>query len=199
MINMRFTHTILAATFFLAVPGIAIAAEKKAAPSSGKHDTNKPIAINSDSLEVYQQENRAVFIGHVVAVHDDVHLKADKMTVHYHQSGEKDKAKTANDGAQGGIERIDVDGNVFMSTPEETASGSTGVYQVADKVIDLRDNVVLTRGKNVLKGDHLVYNMETGKSVVTSGQNVAQPADGKTPAKKERVRALFVPDKEDKK
>ena len=190
MIDMRALSLILITTL-IAAP--------VAASAEGKHDTNKPIAINSDSLEVYQQENRAVFAGHVVAVQGDVHLKSDKMTVHYRQSEDKkkdDKKKSDSDGTQGAIERIDVDGNVFMSTPEETASGDTGVYMVSDKTIDLKDNVVLTRGKNVLKGDHLVYNMETGKSVVTSGQgNAPQAPTGK----KERVRALFVPDNDKKK
>ena len=186
MIDMR-AYSFILASFLIAAPMVAHA--------EGKHDTNKPISINSDSLEVYQQENKATFIGHVVAVQGEVHLKADKMTVHYRQQSGGSK-KSDSSGSQGAIDRIEVEGNVFMSTPEETASGDHGVYLVSDKNIDLKDNVVLTRGKNVLKGDHLVYNMETGKSVVSSGKGVATQTSG---GKKERVRALFVPDSEKKK
>ena len=49
--------------------------------------------------------------------------------------------------------------------------------------------IVLTKGKNVLKGDHLVYNMETGKSVVTGADKADLPWE-----KPARVHALFIPD-----
>ena len=159
------------------------------AAADERFNTNQPIEINSDSLEVYQEESRAIFIGNVVAVQGDVRLKADKMTVHYTKAeeGKSSDGKSA-------IDRIEVVGNVFLSTPEETAAGASGVYAVANREINLRDNVVLTRGKNVLKGDQLVYNLNTGKSVISSSGAAVSAKTGK----KERVRALFVPGEEKK-
>ncbi len=164
----------------------------------GKHDNNEPIEITSDALEVFQQENRAVFTGHVVAIQGDVRLKSEKMTVYYKASEEKtagDKTPAADE--KNSIRKIEVEGSVFLSTPEETASGLTGVYDVENHEIRLNDNVVLTRAKNVLKGDHLVYNLETGKSVVTGGATAAEQTAA--PGRKERVRALFVPENKEKK
>ena len=189
MKNNRLLNVFIAVSF--AFSASAYAAD------AGRFKTNQPIEINSDSLEVLQEESRAIFVGNVVAVQGDVRLKSDKMTVHYTQS--KDKAATApkDKGAAEGkssIERIEVEGNVFLTTPEETASGATGLYEVTDKIIHLNDKVVLTRGKNVLKGDHLVYNMNTGKSVISSGSTATAAGAGK----KERVRALFIPGEEKK-
>ncbi len=159
-----------------------------ALPKAGKHDTKKPIEINADTLEVFQQENRAVFTGNVVAIQGAVRLKSDRMNVFYAQAdtqpaNDKSKNKTPS---QGAIDRIEVTGNVFLSTPQETASGTEGEYNVKAEEVRLNGNVVLTRENNVLKGDKLVYSFATGKSQLTAG-GIAQNG------KKERVRALFVP------
>lgn len=167
----------------LALP--AVAATDAPSPAA-KYKSNEPIEITADALEVFQAENRAVFTGHVVAVQGKTKLKSEKMVVHYRPSGEKSIAQ------QDAIKKIEVMGSVFLSTPEETASGATGLYDVENHKIHLNDNVVLTRGKNVLKGDKLTYDFETGKSVVTGGANV------QTGGGKERVRALFIPDEKKK-
>lgn len=145
---------------------------------------NAPIEINADQLEVFQEENRAVFSGHVVAIQGDVRLKAEKMNVFYRQPDEK-----SGKGDQDAIKKIEVQGGVFLATPQETASGSSGVYDVENHAIILNDNVVLTRDKNTLKGDKLKYDFNTGKSTIVGGVKSAQGG------KPERVRALFVPDK----
>lgn len=163
--------------------------------ANNRFDSKQPVEITSDQLEVHQLENVAIFTGNVVAIQNDVRLKSDKMTVHYTSSEEKAAApKPAADNAASTqkqtIKKIDVEGNVFLATPEETASGARGDYDVVGEEIHLYDNVVLTRGANTLKGNQLTYNFTTGRSVITGG-TVAEQGASKG---KERVRALFVPD-----
>ena len=154
-----------------------------ATPSAlSKRGNNEPIEINADTLEVFQEENRAVFTGHVVAIQGDVRLKSEKMNVFYRNTENKEDAQNA-------IKKIDVSGSVFLSTPEETASGNFGTYDVENNKIHLNDNVVLTREKNVLKGNKLTYDMNSGRSVIGGGAKATQGG------KKDRVRALFLPDK----
>jgi lipopolysaccharide export system protein LptA len=149
-------------------------------------DGKKPVEINADQLEVRQEENVAVFTGNVIAVQDDTRLKSDVMTVHYRKKEGEDESA---DPTQGAVERIDVEGNVLLTTPDESASGARGVYNVDTKKVTLLENVVLTRGKNILKGDSLVYDFATGKSVVNS------PKHADDVKKTGRVKALFVPEK----
>lgn len=179
-------------TFFLAAIFAFTCAAAYAASPFGKHDAKTPIEVTSDSLEVMQQQNQAAFTGHVVAIQGDVRLTSDRMVVHYAAADEKKTAgkkdKKDGDNAQGAIKKIDAAGNVFLATPEETASGASGMYDVEHQEIHLNDHVVLTRGKNVLKGDRLVYNFATGRSVISSA------GEAKAGGKKERVRALFVPE-----
>lgn len=157
-----------------------------------KHDSKQPIEVTSDALQVFQEENRAVFTGHVVAIQGDVRLKADTMTVYYRAADKAEDAqkKPTSPAEQNAIKKIDATGDVFLSTPEETASGATGTYDVEAQEIHLNQNVILTRAKNVLKGDKLVYSFATGKSVLTGG---AAPVQGETQTGG-RVRALFVPE-----
>ncbi len=180
----------LVSTIVLICAASAAAAADKAAPKLPTGNSKAPIEINADALEVQQEKNIAVFSGHVVAIQDKMRLKAEKMTVYYRSpDGENKKS------GQDAIRKIEVEGNVFMSTPDETASGLTGVYDVENNHITLNNKVVLTKGKNTLKGDKLVYDMATGKSVVSA----AGAAAGEKGKPKERVRALFVPDEKDKK
>jgi lipopolysaccharide export system protein LptA len=130
-----------------------------------------------------------------VAVQGDVRLTAEKMTVFYRQSGDNAKEQKADSGAAaGGIRKIEVEQNVFLTTPEETASGNSGVYNVENQQIQLHQNVVLTKDKNTLKGDKLTYDFSTGKSVLSS--NGSQPSVNSASGEKgkQRVRALFIPE-----
>jgi len=155
-----------------------------AAPDLVKgHDSSLPVEITSDSLEVHQEDRLAIFEGKVEAVQGDVNLRSDKMVVHY-------KEPEGDEEVDNSVSKIDVLGNVFLSTLEETAKGEKGVFDVEANVITLEGDVMLTRGKNVVKGDHLVYNMATGKSKITSKQ-----VEGKTG----RVRGVFMPEKSDSK
>ena len=163
-----------------------------------------PIEIHSDTLDTVQSENKAVFIGNVIATQGQKKLRSSKMTVLYRGEGEKSQSPATADNADAaqakaksdsaaattgdGIYRIEALGNVVFTTPTETAVGDKGIYDVDTDTIELfGDAVTLTQGKNVLKGTHVVHNMTTGRSVMTSGK----AATGK-PA---RVHGLFVPDK----
>src|SRR5690349_1055058 len=92
------------------------------------HNNKSPIEITSDKLEVFQEENRATFTGHVVAIQGDVRLKADGMTVYYRQQDNGKKKSKDMAGDANAIRKIDAQGGVFLSTPEETASGASGTY-----------------------------------------------------------------------
>ena len=146
-------------------------------PTSGL-DTDKPIEISADSLEVKQDENIAIFTGNVDALQGDIRLRASQLTVHY-RSGEGGEAGV------NAISRIDASGSVFITSGRETAQGEAGVYDVENSLITLIQNVVLTRGENVIRGDRLVLDLATGQTRVDGGES--GPRSGG------RVRSLFVP------
>jgi lipopolysaccharide export system protein LptA len=147
-----------------------------------QHDSTLPIEITADSLEVMQNQQVATFLGNVDAVQGDLVLTSDQLRVHY-RGGSDAAGVTA-----GSIRRIEAMGNVFMSSPEETAQGEFGVYDVDGALLTLEGSVVLTRDENVVRGERLEIDLATGRSQMFAA--VPSTAGG-TPG--QRVKAVFVP------
>ncbi|MCP5362154.1 MAG: lipopolysaccharide transport periplasmic protein LptA [Hyphomicrobiales bacterium] len=139
---------------------------------------SEPIHIEADSLVVRQEDGLAVFEGSVKAVQGPVNIFSDEMTVYY--AGEGPQSING-----GNIKKIAVYGNVRLVTPRETASGNNGTYDVGKDQIELRGNVVLTQGKNVLTGTRLVHDVVSGKSKLLSTTKKGTKAG--------RVKGVFMP------
>ncbi|MBN34786.1 MAG: lipopolysaccharide transport periplasmic protein LptA [Rhodospirillaceae bacterium] len=125
---------------------------------TSRHDSSLPIEIAADSMEVEQSAQIATFLGAVDVKQGDLTLRSDTLIVHYRDNAD------ANDNA---IHLIEVIGNVFFATPNETAQGDSGTYNVDNAVITLIGNVVLTNSDAVMRGDAATMNLETGQSQVT--------------------------------
>ena len=164
----RKNHFLVSAFFALVFFSHSIAQETNP-------DYRLPIEISADALEVQQDKRVAVFTGNVRAIQGNIVLAADKISVEYADDG--DETNT--------IRTIDAEGNVFFSTPTETAEGDFGTYDVMNGIITLNGSVILTQGNNILRGNSLMLNLINGVSRVE-----AAPDDGG------RVRGLFVPKKE---
>lgn len=140
-------------------------------------DTKQPIEITADSLEVLQERQQAIFTGNVLAKQGVVNMRAARMVVYYKQGG-----------ANNNVSKIEAEGDVLFTTPDETAQGSRATYDVDADKIHLLGDITLTRDKNILKGSKLEYNLATGRSIVTGGPAVAGQKSNSG-----RVKGLFVP------
>lgn len=152
------------------------------------HDSGLPIEITADSLEVEQEQQVATFAGNVDAVQGDLVLSADRLLVHYEG---KSSAVGLATGAGSAIRRIDAEGHVILASPEETAEGAFGTYDVPAKLVTLEGSVVLTRGDNVIRGERLVLDLVSGTSRMIGTTATVGVED--TGAPSARVRALFTP------
>ena len=148
-----------------------------------QHNADLPIEINADNLEVQQDKQLAVFRGNVDAKQGDIRLRAQELKVWYRSGGGGAQESSAAADVGGSIVRIDALGQVSVSSPDETARGDVGIYDVAEREITLTGDVVLTRGENVIRGQKLTMDMDTGLSRMQGGGG--------------RVRGLFTPPKKD--
>lgn len=165
-------------TLMLAGPSATAVAQSGL--SDGAFDTSQPLEIQADSLEVQQENQLAIFEGKVEVVQGQIRMRAEKLVVHYSNK------KSQNDDGPTNIRKIDASGKVFLSSPRETAQGDRGTYDVLNKRVDLEGNVVLTQGKNVLRGSTMTLNLVTGKSRVEGGA-ASEGTSG-------RVKGIFVPE-----
>ncbi|HEX9646280.1 MAG TPA: LptA/OstA family protein [Alphaproteobacteria bacterium] len=156
------------------------------APAQFEADSNAPVEITSDAMEWLNTQRIAIARGNADAIQGRYHLHAEVLTAHLNQASGETLDR---------IRLIEAEGNVRLTTPQETASGKTGVYDVERKVATLEGEVVLTQGDNVLRGERLVMNLETGRSTLV-GAPEAAPVTAAGPGGG-RVKAIFTPDNQD--
>ncbi|KAB1075711.1 LptA/OstA family protein [Methylobacterium planeticum] len=173
----------------------AAPAKKEASPLGALGGGGKePIKIDADRLDVFDRENKAVFVGNVVAVQGDSTIRCSTMTVHYKRGKDAKDAKKGDAPAadeaekpaekaamgENGIQKVECAGPVTVVQKDQVATGDNAVFDQAAKRIVLTGNVVLSQCQNVTRGSRLVYDMGTGRA------NMDPVAGG-------RVSALFVP------
>jgi len=144
---------LLAASFFLATGATAASAEQTSGLDIGRHDSSAPISVSSDNMSADMQTKIVTYTGNVIITQADFKLRADKVNVHI---------------VNGKASVIDGAGNVLFTSTSGNASGDTGVYDLNTKNITLDGKVVLTKEKNVMRGTHLVMNMDTGLASLTA-------------------------------
>jgi lipopolysaccharide export system protein LptA len=121
----------------------------------------EPIQIESDKLEVREAENIAVFSGNVSVTQGPTVLKSGRMTVFYAKDGGSAATGSSN------IERLEVDGKVYVKSDNQIATGDKGVFDMKTEVLVMSGKeVVLSEGANVLTGCKLTVQMKSGRAQV---------------------------------
>ncbi len=153
-----------------------------------------------DSLEYWEKKQIAVARGNAVAVSNDRRITGDVLTAHFveakavpaparpsrptAQNGRATPVAARSDGGMR-LQRLEGFGNVHVSTATDIVRADRGVYNADTNIAMMSNNVRITRGQNQLDGDFAEVNLTTGIS------RLLTRADGKD----QRVRALFVPEK----
>jgi lipopolysaccharide export system protein LptA len=152
---MRMRRTILIAIAAAATAG-AVQAQQPVSALKG-HDSNAPVDVVADRIEVQDRADRAIFAGNVHVTQGNLTLDTARLTVAYASSG----------GIQ--IQRLDASGGVAVKSPSETAHGDFGVYDLDRKLITLVGNVQLNRGDSQIIGSRLVIDLNSGRAVIDGG------------------------------
>ncbi|PST23311.1 LPS ABC transporter substrate-binding protein LptA [Rhizobium sp. JAB6] len=143
---------------------------------------DQPIQIESDKLEIHDQESQAVFTGNVKVVQGTTTMQAGKMTVFYKkkQAGDAKQsdnpvakaAKEQNQSLVSGDANIDhilVTDKVYLVSGTQTATAEDGSFDMTNQLAILKGKkVVLTDGPNVFTGCQLTVHMATGEAQLDS-------------------------------
>lgn len=154
-----------AASLFVLAAGLALVsvpagAQQTTSRMKGMQLSNdQPIQIQSDKLEIQDQQNKAEFTGNVKVVQGTTTLQAGKMIVFYKSGGGSVASGDAD------IEKIDVSGKVYLKSGTQEATADTGTFNLVNETLLLKgDKVVLSEGKNVFVGCQLAVTMRTGEA-----------------------------------
>lgn len=155
---MTMRRTLLAATAAAALAGLAALAHAQEPVSALKgHDSDAPVDVSAQRIEVQDRADRAIFAGDVRVTQGALTLNTQRLTVAYQSAG----------GIQ--IQRLDASGGVTVRSPSETARGDFGVYDLRRKLITLVGGVTLTRGGSRISGSRLVIDLNSGRAVIDGG------------------------------
>ena len=152
---------------------------------------DQPIKIEAASLEMRDKKKEATFAGNVKVVQGDTTMTSKTLVVFYDSTptpaaaapaaNSKAAAKSATiqsatpgPGGSSSIRRLEARGSVVVTQKDQVVTGETAVFETKTNLITMLGGVVLTQGKNVLRGDRLMVDMTTGVSRVESDSGRVQ-------------------------
>jgi len=191
---MRLVPTLLVVAALMA-PALAAPPAANGPPNALQgfsKNKDEPVHIEAAKLEVRDKDKVATFSGDVRVKQGDTAMRCNSLVVFYEQNDDKPAAGQAKGqsmqaaspgpGGQQKIKRLEARGGVVVTQKDQTATGDLGTFDMKSNTVTLTGNVVMTQGKNVLRGDRLVVDLTSGVSRVESGKN------GNS-----RVQGLFIP------
>ncbi|NPB04976.1 MAG: hypothetical protein GXO08_01150 [Aquificae bacterium] len=105
------------------------------------------------------EKDRIIYKGDVkVTTESGKEIRCDRLTVYLSPEGK--------------VERIVAAGGVIYKDKKYTATGDLMTYYPKKKEVILEGNAVVKTDRGVLKGDRIVYNIETGSVDVQSRSSV---------------------------
>jgi lipopolysaccharide export system protein LptA len=150
-----------------------------AAPKQQGPGKEVPLHITATRLEADQTKGMVIFSGSVKAVYGDATLYSDQLQVYFKPKPESPKGtptppqeKTGQSllgdvGAEK-LDRIVAKGNVRMVQEDRVATGNEAIYYKDRDEVVLTGNPQLWRAENTLKGERIIFNLETKKVLVES-------------------------------
>jgi lipopolysaccharide export system protein LptA len=197
-LSKRISHGACVAAFLLAMIGAGDASAQNTvtgvpnAMQGFSQNRDQPIQIESATLEMRDKKKEATFAGNVKVVQGDTTMTSKTLVVFYDsapapaaptpaanvkaaKSAPPIPAASPGPGGSQSIRRLEARGNVVVTQKDQIVTGETAVFDTKTNLVTmLGAPVVLTQGKNVLRGDRLMVDMTTGVSRVESDSGRVQ-------------------------
>jgi lipopolysaccharide export system protein LptA len=150
-------------------------------------NSKEPISIDANKLNYYDKEQKAVYTGNVVAIQGDSKLTCSVLTIFLAKTDAPaagvpaPAAPAAAPAAATGssqVKHMEATGPVTVISKTQVATGDRGAYDKEQNKVWLFDNVTLSDGGNVTKGDKLTYDLTTGEAIVEGGRVQGQFIQG---------------------
>lgn len=174
-------------------------------------DSSEPVNIESDNLDVRDNQNIAIFTGNVVAVQGNTTLRSEKLTIYYSPNKPGQNGTQANgQQAQSNAQKPAASSSAPAQNGQPAASGKN--ESAAGRKIDKLDavgHVIVTSKDQRATGARGIFDlvantmtMTGGDVVLTQGGNVIHGTrlfsdrntnETRVEGGKQRVRGLFIP------
>jgi len=119
-----------------------------------QQDTDAPIDVTSQRLDVDDNANTALFTGDVVAIQDTMTLYAPWVKVFYKED-------------QSGISHMIAKDGVTLIQGDEAAEGEDAVYDLQAETIVMTGDVLVTQRLSAIASDKMTVNLDDGTALMT--------------------------------
>ena len=144
------------------LPAPAQTVDATAATQESK--TPRNVDIEADTMEILDEQKKAVFKGKVKAVRGKVTLNCDTLVVTYTEEPDaKGEKKTE-------VTFLDASGNVVIVSGTQTVTGKTANMDVKANKLWVKGGAKVVQGKTVMNGEQLFVDLNTNKSEMTGGR-----------------------------
>ena len=120
-------------------------------------EETSPVDITSDEMQWNDNERVAYAIGNAIAIQGNRKIKADKLIVYL------EKNNATNE-----IILIKAEGNIIFTSMDEIATGKIATYDFVKNNIIIENNVTLKKNDNIMRGELLEMDLNTGISQISS-------------------------------
>lgn len=135
----------------LLVNGLAQAQDFSGA-FAGMQQSDEPIQIESDRLEVKDKKGIALFTGNVNVVQGTTILKASKLKVIYSRG---------SGGPNGNLKYLEASGKIAVRSGDQRVTANKGEFNMEKQTVRLSGDVIITQGTNVISGCILEVDLDT--------------------------------------
>ena len=149
-----------------AAPALAIALLGAPLLAQSSHNSDAPVDVEADRLEVQDNAHKAVFAGNVRVRQQEMTLTADRVVALYSGNIASSRPSGGGKAAPPKITRLDAAGNVVVTRPGEIAKGNYAIDDLNAKLITMIGNVSLDRNGSIVRGGRLVIDQNTNRATV---------------------------------
>ena len=133
---------------------------KKDVHSTINQGKEKIKIFSPEGIQIDQIQKTLTTLGKTTIYHQGNTLKSDKMVAYY--TNDKNNK----------IEKIIATGHVSVDNGKQRITGNAGTYYPSTKKIFMEENVVLSQGDNMLKGDKVSLDLISGESDLKSSGRI---------------------------
>ncbi len=168
MKGLRHLQLTLCAILFLFLSFQAVIASESA-QIKDEATEQKPVVIESKTMEMNNELKIVTFKGDVNARKDNFVINCDKMLVYY--AGSSDDPDTTEE-SKTKMDKIVATGNVVITRAKGgTATADKATYYQKDEKIILTGNPIMKQGGDLVKADRITIFLEDDRSVVESAND----------------------------
>jgi lipopolysaccharide export system protein LptA len=121
----------------------------------GMSNSDEPIQIEADRLEVQDQDGTATFSGNVAVTQGSTQMRTKNLRVHYSRDS------NGKAGPGGNVKKIEASGGVAVQSNDQVASADKATVDMETQIASLSGNVSVSQGNNIITGCLITINMKT--------------------------------------